>query len=273
MYKMIDLHNDYFTTKKLSTSKQSYLNKAGKMGVDVFTAIWTSEQDAEKSLLTISNANKLISNGGNRLLAIEDLHFATKPILNELINYNPAYCGLTWNYDNNLAGGALENGDLTEFGKYVVRQLENADIFIDTAHLNERSFMSLANITTKPMLCTHTACYDLISHKRNLKDYQLKIVADSGGIIGICLVSDFLNGRHKCDIYDYINHIDYAVQKFGIDHIAIGTDFYGTKHLPTGITDYKTLINALVDNLSKHGYKPKDINKLFYQNVAKFFKI
>ena len=273
MYKMFDLHNDYFTTKKFATSKQSYLNKINKLGVSTVTAIWTTNMHAEKALSTIESANKLVSNGGNGLLGIEDLHFATKPTLNEIINYNPVYCGLTWNHDNNLAGGAMESGDLTEFGKYAVKQLESADIFVDTAHLNERSFMSFANITTKPMLCTHTACHNLISHARNLKDYQLKIIADSGGLIGICLVSDFLSGRKYCTILDYVCHIDYAVNKFGIDHVAIGTDFYGTKNLPAGITDYKSLQKALVENLTKLGYKPKDINKIFYQNAADFFNL
>ena len=273
MYKMFDLHNDYFTAKKFETSKQNYLSKAQKLGVGLVTAVWTSNMNAEKAVLNICKAGKLVSNGKNGVLGIEDLHFATKPILNEVINCNPAYCGLTWNHDNNLAGRAMESGDLTEFGKYAVRQLENADIFVDTAHLNERSFMSFANITTKPMLCTHTACHNLISHARNLKDYQLKIIADSGGLIGICLVSDFLSGRKYCTILDYVCHIDYAVNKFGIDHVAIGTDFYGTKNLPTGITDYKSLQKALVENLTKLGYKPKDINKIFYQNAADFFKI
>ena len=273
MYKLFDLHNDYYTTKRFEKSKQNYINKAKKHNASFVTAVWTSNMHAEKALYTIETANKLISNGENGLLGIEDLHFATKPILNEIINCNPAYCGLTWNYDNNLAGGAMENGDLTEFGKYTVRELENADIYVDTAHLNERSFMSLVNYTNKPILCTHTACYNLLPHARNLKDYQMQIIADSGGLIGICLVSDFISGRKSCTIMDYICHLDYAINKFGINHVAIGTDFYGTKHLPAGISDYKNLQKALVENLTKLGYKPKDIHKIFYQNAADFFKI
>lgn len=270
MYKILDLHNDFFTNKKFSSAKQNYINKAKKNNATICSVLWTSEMQAEKALLNIQNITKLASNNTNTLWCIEDMHFATKPIINQIINCNPAYCSLTWNYDNILAGGALETGDLTEFGKYTIQQLENADIYIDTAHLNERSFMSLANYTTKPMLCTHTACYNIIPHVRNLKDYQLKIIADSGGLIGICMVSEFISGKKTCAISDYVRHIDYAVCKFGINHVAIGTDFYGTKHLPYGITDYKSLQKHLINSLAIIGYKPADINKIFYLNACKY---
>ncbi len=273
MYKIFDLHNDFFTSKKFEKSKQRYINKSKKFAPAIGTAVWTTETQAEKAIENIGKACKFVNNSKCGILGVEDLHFATKPIINEVINCNPAYCGLTWNYDNNLAGGASDNGDLTEFGKYTVRLLENADIFVDTAHLNEKSFMSVANITTKPMICTHTACYDLLPHTRNLKDYQLKIISDSGGLIGICLVSDFLSGSKNSTILDYIRHLDYAVCKFGIDSIAIGTDFNGTKHLPLGITDYKSFYTAVVSNLGGLGYKPKDIDKILFKNAERLFKL
>lgn len=271
MYKIFDLHNDYFTTKKFEHSKQSYASKCDKQQVCIGSAVWTTEMDAEKALLTIEKAKNFTSVNQNTFLAIEDLHFLSKQSLLTVANIKPNYCGLTWNYNNNLAGGALGTGNLTAFGTDVVRTLETADIFVDTAHLNEQSFMSFANITTKPMLCTHTASYNINEHPRNLKDYQIKIITGSGGLVGLALVSDFLTGRKNCTILDYVRHIDYLVNKFGIDHFALGTDFYGTKHLPFGVTDYKSLRNLLVPNLVGLGYKPADINKLFYQNAYDFF--
>lgn len=271
MYKIIDLHNDYFTTKKFEKSKQNYLHKCDNLGITVGTAIWTTEMDAETALKTIEKAKKFTESNANTFLAIEDLHFLSKQTLYEVINIKPKYCGLTWNFNNNLAGGAKDTGDLTSFGKLVVQNLENADVFVDTAHLNEKSFMSFASITTKPILCSHTATYTINAHQRNLKDYQIKMIVESGGIVGISLVSEFLNGRKNCTINDYVAHIDYLVNKFGIDNFAIGTDFYGTKHLPFGVYDYETFRVSVVNNLLGLGYKPNDINKLFYKNVYDFF--
>ena len=71
------------------------------------------------------------------------MHFASKQNIYEIINMHPKYCGLTWNANNNLAGGALDYGNMTEYGQDVVKMLEESDIFVDSAHLNEKSFMAL----------------------------------------------------------------------------------------------------------------------------------
>ncbi len=273
MYKILDLHNDYLVSKKFERSKQNYISKCERLDVSVGSAVWTTEMTPEIALERIKQGKRFTDSNSNAYLAIEDLHFLSKQSMYEVANMQPLYTGLTWNYNNSLAGGALDNGDLTEFGKHVVRNLETSGIIIDTAHLNEKSFMSLANITTKPMLCTHTASYSINPHARNLKDYQIKMIVDSGGIVGLALVSDFLNGRRSCNILDYVKHIDYLVNKFGIEHFAIGTDFNGTKHLPFGITDYKSFKSLLITNLLGLGYKPADINKLLYKNAAQFFNI
>ncbi|MBQ8468807.1 MAG: membrane dipeptidase [Clostridia bacterium] len=266
-----DLHNDYFTSIKSARVKNKYLSSAQKVAKTLATVVWTTEFDAQKSLETIKRAKILTGERDFTFLAIEDLGFASKQSLLEIANENPKYCGLTWNYNNNLAGGALEYGDLSEFGKFAIKLFETRNICIDTAHLNEKSFMSLATITEKPMLCSHTASYFINNHPRNLKDYQIKIIADSGGIVGLSLVSEFLSGKKKSTLDDYVKHVDYLVNKFGIEHFAIGTDFYGTKHLPKGIKNYFDLEKKLTEKLTNLGYTKDDILKLFYQNAEKFF--
>ncbi len=272
MYKIFDTHNDYFTTLKFNWSKQKYINKSINVAQHIITAVWTSKMKPNLALETINNASAFISSNENLSLAIEDLHFLTKQNMFEIINNQSKYCSLTWNYNNILAGGALDNGDITNFGKDVIKLFENNDIFIDTAHLNEKSFMTLSNLTTKPMLCSHTASYEMNAHKRNLKDYQIKIITESGGLVSFALVSDFLCGKHKSTIDDFVNHVDYCVNKFGIDYFAIGTDFYGTKHLPKNIKNYQSLEKLLLKKLTKRGYTFDDISKLFYQNAYNFFE-
>ena len=272
MYNIFDLHNDFFTEKKFLRSKQNYFNKSMRVAKSIATVVWTTNFDAKSAMQTISKANNFANSNDGAFLAIEDMHFVSKQNLAEIINMHPKYCGLTWNYNNNLAGGALDYGPMTEYGQDVVKALEENDIFVDTAHLNEKSFMTLANITIKPMFCSHTASYEVCAHARNLKDYQIKIITETNGLVGICLVSDFLTGKRQSSILDYVNHIDYLVCKFGIDYFAIGTDFNGTKHLPNGINSYKDLQKQLSQKLELIGYSPKDINKLFFENAKKFFE-
>ena len=98
------------------------------------------------------------------------------------------------------------------------------------------------------------------------------MIVESGGLVGLCLVSTFLNGRNKCTIDEIVCHIDYFACKYGIDNLAIGTDFYGTKHLPRGANTYKSLTQKLSCELLKLGFTEKSINKIFYENAELFFK-
>jgi len=271
MYNIYDLHNDFWTEKKFLHGKQNYFNKAKRIANNIAVVVWTTELDAKKAMQSILKANDFAICNDGAFLAIEDLHFLSKQNLTEIINMHPKYCGLTWNYNNNLAGGALDYGNITEFGKYAIKAFEEAGIFVDTSHLNEKSFMTFANITNKPILCSHTASYEICQHARNLKDYQIKIITETNGLVGVCLVSNFLTGKRQSSILDYVNHIDYLVCKFGIDYFAIGTDFNGTKHLPNGINNYKDLQKQLSQKLEAIGYTPKDINRLFFENANKFF--
>ena len=270
MFKIFDLHNDYYF-KIRKSKKDRYIEKNSNFCKNIISAIWTTELNVEESMREIEIAKNYINKHNNLFLGIEDLHFLTKDNLDKFLLSRPIYAGLTWNTCNAIAGGASESGNLTRFGKIVVNKLEKNFIQVDTAHLNEDSFMDLSKITTKPIFCSHTAFYGVNQNNRNLKDYQLKMIVDSGGIVGLCLVSDFISGTKKCTIDDVIVHIDYFACKFGIENLAIGTDFYGTKHLPRNISNYESLISGLSSKLIKLGYTEKSINKILYENAQRFF--
>lgn len=268
MYKIFDLHNDYFLKLSTDSKKDKYVNSHDS---HIVSAIWTSSLNTDESLAEIERARDYVNSHERLFLSVEDLHFLNRKNLERFISFRPVYAGLTWNTTNCLAGGNHESGRLTSFGKTAIKHLEGNRIKIDTAHLNEESFMDVSKVTNKPMFCSHTAFYGLHSNSRNLKDYQLKMIVDSGGLVGLCLVSDFINGTKKCEIKDVVSHIDYFACKFGVDNIALGTDFYGTNHLPKSINNYKKLSSKLSQALECLGYTEKAISKIFYDNAYAFF--
>lgn len=280
MNKIFDLHNDFLTSINNNHKKEQYLkNKKTVFANEIISAVWTSEMKSEKAVKNVDIAFKFVNTYKNNKavfkpnlrLAIEDLHFLSKNYLYEIINYKPVYCSLTWNYDNNLAGGAHEGGDITNFGKDVIVALENNDIFVDTAHLSERSFMTFSKLTEKPILCSHTAVHQLVPVNRNLKDYQLRMIVESGGLVGVALVPQFLSNDNKCSVNDVCRHIDYIVSRFGDKNICLGTDFYGTKKLPKRIKTYKNL-QLVEDRLKILGYTDEAIENIFFNNAKRFFK-
>lgn len=271
MYKIFDLHNDYFLKLNSDYKKDKYV-KDGE-NFDIVSAVWTSDLNNEESMSEIERARNYVNLHEHLFLGVEDLHFLSKKNLNKFLEISPVYAGLTWNTTNCLAGGSHESGRLTAFGKNVVKQMEKNNIIVDTAHLNEDSFMDVSKTSQNPMFCSHTAFYGLQPNSRNLKDYQLKMIIDSGGLVGLCLVSDFINGSKKCTIKDVVSHIDYFACKFGIDNIALGTDFYGTMHLPKFIKNYKALTDKLSVALENLGYTQKAVSKIFYDNAYNFFMV
>ena len=270
MYKIFDLHNDYYLKISSDDKKNRYLNK-NKSAESIISAIWTSELNVDESMLMLGKANEFVNKNTKLLLGVEDLHFLSKNNLEKFLLTRPVYAGLTWNTTNCIAGGAHESGGLTSFGKSVIKQMEQNNIRVDSAHLNEQSFMDLSRVSVKPLFCSHTAFFGLQPHVRNLKDYQIKMIVDSGGLIGLCLVSEFINGTKHCKIKDVATQIDYFACKFGIDNLALGTDFYGTKQLPASVRTYEQLTQKLSKTLEKMGYTQKSINKIFYDNARKFF--
>ncbi len=271
MYKIFDLHNDYFLKLRSDSKKDKYIAGSKANSEAIITALWTSELSCDDSLRQIELARDYVNSHKGLFLGVEDLHFLSKENLAKFLSFRPLYAGLTWNTCNCIAGGAHESGKLTSFGRTTIKALEQNNIKVDTAHLNEDSFMDISKVSQKPLFCSHTAFYGIQPNRRNLKDYQLKMIVDSGGLVGLCLVSDFINGSSRCSVTDIVSHIDYFACKFGINNLALGTDFYGTSHLPKSLKSYKSLVQNLSEELTKRGYTEKSINKIFYENANEFF--
>lgn len=246
---MIDLHNDALLElpeKKLLP----YLAKAKSDGVtEIWLAVWTTK--LKNPLGTIKRKQAILRKiAGDPTyplchLHIEDAWFLTPENLEAFIKLHPHSVGLTWNDANCLAGGAHSKQGITTFGYQVITQLERAGIQIDTAHLNRKSFWQFTKVTTRSLLCTHTAFAAVHRHPRNLTHRQIKAIIASGGLVGLCLVPKFLsNNTTSCGFHDIIEHISYFRKHFGTQSLRLGTDFYGTETLPYGVKDYANLADV-----------------------------
>ncbi len=247
---MIDLHNDALL--KLPQSKLlPYLKNAKRAGFDeIWLSVWTTE--LYDPLKTITQKKAILDSIADDpaypvcRLHIEDGWFITAENLPKLIKLHPHSVGLTWNDKNNLASGAHSRGGITPFGYRVIKKLEAANIQIDTAHLNRRSFWEFARVTTRPLICTHTAFHAVHHHARNLTNRQVRAIIQSGGMVGLALVPRFLTRDHiSCDIYDLIKHISHFKRRFPCAKLHWGTDFYGTEQLPAHIKSYTEIRHLL----------------------------
>lgn len=131
---------------------------------------------------------------------------------------------LTYNRRNMLADGCAEtaNGGLSDFGRQAIAEMNRIGMIVDVAHTGWRSSREAAEVSDKPIVASHTAVNALNEHIRAKPDDVLKAICDKNGVIGICLIPNFLGDEG--DINRLLDHIDYIVKRFGEDYVSIGTD-------------------------------------------------
>ena len=269
--KIFDCHNDFLTELKSEKKINGYLSKINNE-TKIISAVWSTRLSENEAFDYLNLANGLKEKFNQTLFSIEDCHFINELNIDKVLALKPFSAGLVWNDDNALGGGAYGFSGLTNWGEIVSKKFEDNKIIIDLAHANEKTFFDIARISNRALFCSHTAFGGVKNHPRNLKDYQLKMIVESGGFVGLALVSEFLTENKKATINDICDHIVYFATKFGLNNIGFGTDFFGTKNLPIGIKTYHDLLKIAL-KLNKLGFTNEEIDNLFYKNFEKFYLI
>jgi membrane dipeptidase len=133
---------------------------------------------------------------------------------------------LTYQRRNMIGDGCGEKTDagLSDFGHAVIAEMNRVGVIPDCAHSGWQTSLESAKVSEKPLVASHTTCaaLDAKPHARSKPDHVIKAIAESGGYVGICCIPRFLRGSG--DIVMLLDHIDHVVKKFGVDHVAFGTD-------------------------------------------------
>lgn len=157
---------------------------------------------------------------------------------------------------------------LTAAGRRLVTRCNDLGIMIDLSHITERGFWDVAELSSAPLVATHSNAHAICPSSRNLTDEQLEAVRQSDGMVGLNFAVGFLdpNGEHDADIglEVMVRHIDHLVEKLGIDRVGFGSDFDGAR-IPDVIHDVSG-VQRLVETLVEHGYEEASLRKLAHEN-------
>ncbi len=150
----------------------------------------------------------------------------------------------------------LSNTALSNRGHELVEVMNAKRILVDLAHINRDGYVNAAQVHDKsqPLICTHTGVTGVRPHWRNIDDEQIRLVTDTGGVIGIIFHSMFLDrsflGLGRCDAGKVIDHMEHVIKVAGEGAVAIGTDYDGmiTPPLPLQqVTDMPRLVQLMLD--------------------------
>jgi microsomal dipeptidase-like Zn-dependent dipeptidase len=153
---------------------------------------------------------------------------------------------------------------VSAFGEQVIHEMNRLGILVDMSHAGEKSFYDALDISSKPIVCSHSSARALCDHPRNLTDDQMRALAAKGGVAQTTIYNGFLRKDGEATIRDVVAHLVHAIQVMGIDHVGLGTDFDGDGGV-SGIADSSELINFTLQ-LLRRKYSERDIRKIWGGN-------
>ena len=203
------------------------------------------------------------------LLAIEGLHALEGDLahLDALVDAGYRMMSPTHLHDNALGGSStgLQKGGLTDFGRKVVRRMNERGVIIDLAHASDAVIEDVLAMTDRPVVVSHTGVQATCPTPRNLTDAQIRSIAAQNGVIGIGFWERAVCGSRPSDIARAMRHVADLV---GVEHVALGSDFDGTVTVPFDATGLPHLTAALLDA----GFAPEEIQRIVGGNVARLLR-
>ena len=211
---------------------------------------------------------------------------------------------LTYNNQSLLATGCYEKIDsgVTNFGREVIKEMNRVGVVVDMSHSAEKSTFDAIDLSEKPIAITHANPSFWHPAKRNKSSELLKVLSESGGILGLSLYPHHLKNNTNCTIESFCEMVARTAEIMNIKNIGIGSDLClnqpdkvvewmrngtwskkknygeGTKNKPgfpkqpEWFEDARGFIN-IEKGLRKIGFKETEIDGILGNNWYNFYKM
>jgi membrane dipeptidase len=194
---------------------------------------------------------------------------------------------LTWNFRNELGDGVWEErtrGGLTRFGVAVIKEMNRLGMVVDLAHLNREGFFQALEVAEAPLIVSHANACGMMEVPRNLRDEQIKAIAEQGGLVGVMAIPRVT--AKEATLEDVLRHLDYMVELVGVEHVALGLDFvkydgprtlkdqHHPHHSPELVRDFEEIedLPKLVAGLMSRGYQENEIALILGGNYLRVLR-
>lgn len=199
---------------------------------------------------------------------------------------------VTWARRTALGVGDWEHdssGGLTRLGRRAVEEMNRLGIIVDVSHGSDRTTADVLAASSKPVIASHANARALRDHPRNLTDDVIGAIAASDGLVGAVAVPNFIDAGDPT-IARWADHVEHLIEIAGIDHVAIGADFYryereihaaqgmaetdgapfpGTARFVFAGMENSEQLPGLTAELTKRGITETDLRKIYRDNFLR----
>jgi len=210
-------------------------------------------------------------------------------LLRTLFRLGVRSVGLAWNHANEVSDSCMDSrgAGLSDFGRSVIAEMNRLGIIVDISHLSDQGVLDVLEVTSRPVVASHCNARAICNSRRNLTDEQIKGIAGTGGVIGVCFYPPMVKNNGFVSVDDVLNHVDYLAKLVGTQHIGIGPDFIDyvpeawldsaplapfredfRRPFPSGLEDV-TRIPNLLTGLSARGYSDEDLANISHANFLR----
>ena len=298
-------------TRQAGTAFQTTMEQ-----IDCVYALVKKYPDVFEIALTASDVERIQKSGKiASLMGVEGGHSIENSLgkLKELFSRGARYMTLTHGDTLDWADAATDQSQsdgLSPFGEEVVREMNKMGMLVDLSHVSPATMSDALDITTAPVIFSHSSALAIADHPRNVPDDILLRVKKNGGLVMINFFSGFVvpesaknlkdmfgarraiekefgsdtdaskNAMQKWkalhptipgNIATVVEHIDHVAKTAGVDHVGLGGDFDGVDMLPKGLEDVSKY-PAITELLLRKGYSEADIHKIMSGNMMRVLK-
>lgn len=204
--------------------------------------------------------------------------------LRQFARLGARYMTLTWSVTTDWADSATDDarhGGLSDFGREVVREMNRIGMLLDLAHVSPETMRDALDVTTRPVLISHSCALALCDHPRNVPDDVIERVGRGGGVVMVAFVPSFVSQARRdwvrdgsegeapdVTIADVADHIEHIRDVAGVQSVGIGADYDGTDAMPSGLGDVSGYQDLLAE-LRQRGWSQSELELLAHGNVLR----